>query len=111
MSMETGLYSCHSCGAKGNAYQFAAEKNHPNPFNPVTTLHYDLPEQSFVSIMIYDILGREIIELVHTVQDAGFKSIQWDATNDAGNPVNAGVYIYQIHAGDFIQIRKMVLLK
>ena len=90
---------------------FALHQNYPNPFNPVTTLHYDLPEQSLVSIMIYDILGREIIELVHTVQDAGFKSIQWDATNDSGNPVNAGVYIYQIHAGDFVQIRKMVLLK
>ena len=90
---------------------FALHQNYPNPFNPVTTLHYDLPEQSLVSIMIYDILGREIIELVHNVQDAGFKSIQWDATNDAGNPVNAGVYIYQIHAGNFVQIRKMVLVK
>jgi flagellar hook assembly protein FlgD len=56
-------------------------------------------------------LGREIRTLVNTAQAAGFKSVIWDATNDYGKPVSAGVYLYKIQAGEFIQTRKMVLLK
>ena len=89
---------------------WALEK-HPNPFNPVTTLRYDLPEQGFVTITIYDMLGREIRTLVNTTQDAGFKSVIWNATNDYGKPVSAGVYLYKIQAGEFVQTKKMVLLK
>ena len=90
---------------------FALHQNYPNPFNPITTLRYDLPEQGFVTITIYDMLGREISTLVNTTQDAGFKSVIWDATNDYGKPVSAGVYLYQIQAGEFVQTKKMVLLK
>jgi hypothetical protein len=90
---------------------FALHQNYPNPFNPITTLRYDLPENSYVNITIYDMLGREIRTLVNTTRDAGFKSVIWDATNDYGKPVSAGVYIYQIQAGEFVQTRKMVLLK
>ena len=86
-------------------------QNFPNPFNPITTLRYDLPEQGFVTITIYDMLGREIRSLVSTAQEAGFKSVIWDATNDYGKPVSAGVYLYQIQAGEFVQTKKMVLLK
>jgi hypothetical protein len=86
-------------------------QNHPNPFNPVTTLRYDLPEQSHVTIVIYDMLGRQVRTLINETQDAGFKSVIWDATNNYGKPVSAGVYIYQIQAGEFVQTRKMVLLK
>jgi hypothetical protein len=91
--------------------EFALHQNYPNPFNPITTLRYDLPEQAMVNIIIYDLLGREVRTLVNTTQDAGFKSIIWNATNDFGKPVSAGVYIYQIQAGEFVQTRKMVLLK
>jgi len=56
-------------------------------------------------------LGRELTQLVNTTQDAGFKSVQWDATDSFGKPVSAGVYLYQIQAGEFVQTRKMVLLK
>ena len=56
-------------------------------------------------------LGREVTQLVNTTQEAGYRSVQWDATNMNGKPVSAGVYLYQIHAGDFVQTRKMVLLK
>jgi hypothetical protein len=83
----------------------------PNPFNPVTTLRYDLPEQANVNIIIYDMLGRQVRTLVNQTQDAGFKSVIWDATNDFGKQVSAGVYIYQIQAGEFVQTKKMVLLK
>ena len=85
--------------------------NHPNPFNPITSLRYDLPEQAQVTLTVYDLIGREVTQLVNTTQEAGYKSVQWNATNSFGNPVSAGVYLYQIRAGDFVQTRKMVLLK
>jgi len=91
--------------------KYSLSQAYPNPFNPVTTLRYDLPEQATVNIIIYDMLGREVRTLVNTTQDAGFKSVIWNATNDYGKPVSAGVYLYQIQAGEFVQTRKMVLLK
>jgi flagellar hook assembly protein FlgD len=56
-------------------------------------------------------MGREITQLVNTTQDAGYRSVQWNATDKTGKPVSAGVYLYQIRAGEFVQTRKMVLLK
>ena len=85
--------------------------NYPNPFNPVTTLRYDLPENSLVNITIYDMLGREVKTLINQTQDAGYKSVIWDATNDYGKPVSAGIYLFQIQAGEYISTKKMVLLK
>jgi flagellar hook assembly protein FlgD len=61
--------------------------------------------------MIYDILGREVKTLINSIQDPGYKSIQWNATNNAGQPISAGVYLYRIEAGEFRQTKKMVLLK
>ena len=84
---------------------------YPNPFNPVTTLRYDLPEDGFVNITIYDMMGRQVRTLVNQTQDAGYRSVIWNATNDFGKPVSAGVYLYQIRAGEFVQTKKMVLLK
>jgi len=86
-------------------------QNYPNPFNPVTTLRYDLPEQANVNIIIYDMLGRQVRTLLNQTQDAGYRSVIWNATNDYGNPVSAGVYLYKIQAGEFVQTKKMVLLK
>ena len=91
--------------------EFALHQNYPNPFNPVTRIRYDLPENSMVNITVYDMLGREVNTLVNQVQDAGFKSIIWDATNDYGKYVSAGIYLYQIQDGDFMRTEKMVLLK
>ncbi len=84
---------------------------YPNPFNPFTTLRYDLPEDGLVNITIYDLLGNVINQLVNEVQNSGYKSIQWNATNSKGQPVSAGVYLYSIEAGDFRQTKKMILLK
>ena len=83
----------------------------PNPFNPVTTLRYDLPENGHVNITIYDMLGRQVKTLINQFQDAGYRSVIWDATNDYGKPVSAGIYLYQIQAGENISTKKMVLLK
>jgi len=86
-------------------------QNYPNPFNPVTAFHYDLPEDALVNITIYDMMGRIVNNLVSSQQNAGYKSIQWNATNNAGQPVSAGVYLYTIQVGEFKQTKKLVLLK
>ena len=91
--------------------KFALAQNYPNPFNPITSLRYDLPEQAQVTLTIYDLTGREVTQLVNTTQEPGFKSVRWDATDRHGKPVSAGVYLYQIQAGKFVQTKKMVLLK
>lgn len=87
------------------------EQNYPNPFNPTTTIQYDLPDRSNVRITIFDLLGGEVTTLVSEKQDAGYKSIIWDATNDRNQPVSAGIYFYRIQVGNFIQTKKMVFLK
>jgi len=91
--------------------QFAVHQNYPNPFNPVTTIRYELPENGLVTVTIYDMLGKLEKTLINQTQDAGYKSIIWDGTNKYGKPVSAGIYLYQIQAGDYISTKKMVLLK
>jgi len=85
--------------------------NYPNPFNPVTTLRYDLPKDELVTITVYDMLGNVVNNLVNANQFSGYKSVQWNATNNQGQSVSAGVYLYSIEAGEFRQTRKMILLK
>lgn len=93
------------------ASSFKLYNNYPNPFNPMTTLRYDLPSDSHVKILIYDITGRNVKSLINNYQTAGFKSVIWDATNELGQPVSAGMYLYRISADEFHQVKKMVLLK
>ena len=92
-------------------HSFSLSQNYPNPFNPITSLRYDLPNDGLVNITIYDMMGRIVKTLVNGSQTAGFKSVQWNATNDRDEPVSAGLYLYTIQAGEFRQTRKMVLLK
>ena len=91
--------------------KFMLHQNYPNPFNPITTLRYELPKYSYVNVTIYDMLGNVVNNLVNTNQSSGYKSVQWDATNNQGEPVSAGVYLYKIQAGEFSQTKKMILLK
>jgi hypothetical protein len=100
-----------SAGVSQLPRKFKLYPAYPNPFNPVTTLHYDLPEDALVNITIYDMMGRIINNLVNSTQNSGYKSVQWNANNSAGLPVSAGMYFYSIQAGDFKQIKKIVLLK
>jgi len=90
---------------------YALHENYPNPFNPVTTINYDLPQQAHVNLMIYDILGREVVKLVSSEIPAGYQSVIWNTRNSFGTPVSAGIYFYQIQTKDFIKTKKMVLLK
>ncbi len=91
--------------------QFQVFDNYPNPFNPTTTISYELPIDGMVNITIYDLVGRKVKTFVNGKQTAGFKSYQWNATNDNGEAVTAGAYFYTVTAGDYAQTKKMVLLK
>jgi len=90
---------------------FALHQNYPNPFNPITTIKYDLPKESNVKIVIYDVMGREVRTLVNTKQRAGYQSVQWNARDNHGRLVSSGYYIYLMQAGDFHKTQKMILLK
>ena len=91
--------------------QFALHDNYPNPFNPNTTIRFDLPKTSDVSITIYNMLGQKIKVFNNMQISAGYHSITWNATNDYGNPVSAGMYLYQLKTKEFVKTKKMVLLK
>ncbi|NIR71236.1 MAG: T9SS type A sorting domain-containing protein [Phycisphaerae bacterium] len=91
--------------------EFGLEQNYPNPFNPATTISYQLPQAEKVSIVIYDLIGRQVRELINRNQEAGVHSVKWDGRDQARQTVAAGVYIYKITAGQFSQVRKMVLVK
>ena len=84
---------------------------YPNPFNPRTTISYDLPSDATVSIVIYDAIGQEIRHLVSQHYTAGRYSVQWDAKDHLGRSVGSGVYIAKIVAGPNTAIQKMLLLK
>ena len=112
----SSLFDCISASTLGNENEinptvFKLYQNHPNPFNPITSLRYDLPEDGLVNITIYDMMGRIVKTLVNSAQTAGYKSTQWNATNDRNESVSAGLYLYTIQIGEFRQTRKMVLLK
>ncbi|MCK5330394.1 MAG: T9SS type A sorting domain-containing protein [Candidatus Marinimicrobia bacterium] len=86
-------------------------QNYPNPFNPATSIQLSIPEQTHVRIVIYNLLGQQVVTLMNHVQPSGKHQIVWNATDYQGQPVSAGIYFYQVQAGDFVRTRKMVLLK
>ena len=94
-----------------NPNTFRLNQNYPNPFNPTTNLSYELSADSYVTITVYDLLGNVVRNLVSEYQSSGLKSVQWDATNEQGQSVAAGVYLYRIESGSFTNTKKMILLK
>ena len=91
--------------------EFEVYPAYPNPFNPVTTIGYYLPNEGSVNITIYDMMGREIKVLQSGIQTPGHSKVQWNATNNKEQPVSAGVYLYQINIDGKMDTKKMVLLK
>jgi hypothetical protein len=91
--------------------QYALFENRPNPFNPATTITFELPRASAVHLVVYDVAGRQIRELVRANRRAGRHDTIWDGRNDANAPVASGVYFYRLHAGEFTATKKMILLK
>jgi subtilisin family serine protease len=90
---------------------YALMQNYPNPFNPATTLRYGLPEQTHVRLRIYSLLGEEVKTLVDEVQEPGFKSVEWNSSDNLGRTVASGVYFYRLEAGSFVESKRMILLK
>jgi hypothetical protein len=91
--------------------EFSLYQNYPNPFNPDTRISYDLPKAASVSLKIYNLMGQEVVTLVDEQQPAGSYTVRWDATNNFGIRVASGVYLYLLKAGDFVQSKRMTLLK
>lgn len=91
--------------------KYALYENYPNPFNPETTLQFDLPENSYVRLEIYNLLGQRIATLVDSHRPAGEYTQIWDGKDQRGNAVASGIYFYKLTAGDFVQIKKMVLAR
>ncbi|MFQ6611104.1 MAG: FlgD immunoglobulin-like domain containing protein [Fidelibacterota bacterium] len=97
--------------------EYALHAAFPNPFNPATSIRFDLPERSRVSMIIYDVLGREIKTLIHNTIEPGFNEIKWGGKDNNGNPVPTGMYIYRFSAFSeesekrFNKSNKLVLMK
>ena len=85
---------------------FALTQNYPNPFNPLTTIRYAIPHSAKVKLAVHDMLGRKIETLVDEEQSAGWKEVQWNAQN-----ISSGVYFYKLSAGNYLQTRKMLVVK
>ncbi len=90
---------------------YILRQNYPNPFNPRTVIQYEMPTQGRVTITIYDILGREVVRLVAAVQGPGYKTITWDAKNEVGLAVGAGLYFYQLKTAAYVNTKKMILVR
>jgi len=91
---------------EGIVSTFSLDQNYPNPFNPETVISYQLPVNGFVSLKIFDLLGREVTTLVNERKDAGKYSVEWKGVNQP-----SGVYLYHLQVGSFHETRKMILLR
>lgn len=103
-----GTYKYHSSVqvSFGSPVSFELTQNYPNPFNPATTINYSVPSTGFVELKVFNILGKEISTLVNSIQESGYYNISFDAAN-----LPSGVYFYQLKAGSFTSVRKMIVLK
>jgi hypothetical protein len=98
-------------GSREKPSEFDLSQNYPNPFNPSTKIEFTLAKSGFVTLQIYDTLGRKVRTLVSEELSSGYKSVIWDGKNDAGDDVASAVYFYQLKVGDFSRPKKMLLLK
>ncbi|MFQ5822684.1 MAG: amidohydrolase family protein [bacterium] len=90
---------------------FELSQNHPNPFNPTTTIQYQVHKTSHVNLVIYTLLGQKVATLVAEVQPAGVYSVPWPGKDDTGRNVASGLYLYQLRTKDFVKVKKMLLLR
>ena len=86
--------------------EFSLSQNFPNPFNPLTKIQYTINSNQFVMLKVYDVLGEEVATLVNEEQDKGFHKVDFNAIT-----LSSGVYFYQLKAGDYTSVKKMILLK
>ena len=93
-------------GANTVPTKFALSQNYPNPFNPTTSISYSIPQNSFVSLKVFDVLGQEVATLVNEEKSVGNYDVSFDASG-----IPSGMYFYRLQAGSFIDTKKMVLMK
>ncbi|MDP2209377.1 MAG: T9SS type A sorting domain-containing protein, partial [Bacteroidota bacterium] len=86
--------------------KFALNQNYPNPFNPTTTIQFDLPKASFVTLKVYNVLGQEVAILVNEKREAGRYEVEFNAS-----ALSSSVYFYRLVAGDFMAVKKFILMK
>jgi hypothetical protein len=91
--------------------EYSLEQNYPNPFNPTTNIKYSIPNDGLVKLKIYDLLGREVKQLVNSVQTAGYYTSEWDGTNNNGMKTASGIYFYRLESESFKKSFKMILMK
>ena len=113
VALEPGVDQVFVRQAAGQAVPqvYALQQNFPNPFNPGTTIQYSLPEAGPVSLKVYDIAGQVVRHLVDQQQVAGSHQAVWDGLDASGAPTANGVYIYELKAGQYRALRKMLLIK
>ena len=96
---------------RGIPKKYVLEQNIPNPFNPSTSISYHLLEDTYVKLVVYNVLGQEVRELVKADQESGFHTVVWYGKDNLGRQVASGIYAYRLIADDFISSRRMILLK
>jgi hypothetical protein len=92
--------------AEGRQFTFALHQNYPNPFNPTTNIQFTIVNRQLASVKVYDVLGREVATLVNEVKEPGTYTVQF-----SGSGLASGVYFYRLTAGQYIECRKMVVMK
>ena len=124
-SSQTFYYKIEELGSDGSSQEFgpiqveamiipevfALKQNYPNPFNPTTTISYDVPEVADVTIKVFSLLGKEVKTLYNKQQLPGRYTETWDGSDNTGRKLASGVYFLRMHADDFVQIRKMTLIR
>jgi hypothetical protein len=90
---------------------FALAQNHPNPFNPVTTIRFSLPRSGEVELAVYSVMGQRVATLLHGPWAAGSHTVRWDGTDDSGRQLGSGVYLYRLISADQAETRKLILVR
>ena len=85
---------------------YALAQNYPNPFNPTTQIHFELPQSGFVTLKVFDMVGREVATLVNDPRNSGSYTVRFDATN-----LSSGLYVYRLSAGSYSSVKKMIVMK
>ncbi|MGB2990078.1 MAG: FG-GAP-like repeat-containing protein [Candidatus Zixiibacteriota bacterium] len=98
-------------GSESRPQRFSLSQNYPNPFNPRTSIRFALPQDAHVSLTVYNVLGQKVVTLVDEEQPAGYETVWWDGKDATGDEVSSGIYFYRLEADEFLEVKKMLLVK